>query len=56
MLLPVGEHDTVFKFEPQSYRKGETISLISSILLILFVGGALFLSWRKSQKEEEEQA
>lgn len=55
MLIPAGEHEIVFKFEPESYRNGETISLIASILLMLFVGGAFFLNWRSSGNTEEEE-
>ncbi len=34
MVLPAGEHDLVFKFEPKVYFMGEKISLISSLILI----------------------
>lgn len=39
MIVPGGEHTIEFKFEPQVYYTGETISLISSILLLLIVAG-----------------
>ncbi len=39
--LPAGNHELVFKFEPKSYKMGQLIALLSSIiilLLVLFVG------------------
>ena len=40
--LPGGNHKLEFKFEPQSYYIGETISLIASILLILGLAYAIY--------------
>ena len=37
MLIPAGNHDIVFKFEPKMYYTGNKISLISSLILILFL-------------------
>ncbi len=48
MILPAGEHNVEFKFEPKVYRIGEKISLISSILLILIVIGLATVEIRKS--------
>jgi uncharacterized membrane protein YfhO len=41
MVVPEGAHTIEFKFEPQSYYKGRTITLVSSSLLLLLVIGAL---------------
>lgn len=41
LLVPAGKHKIDFKFEPIVYQVGEKVSLASSILLILFVLGAL---------------
>lgn len=38
MIIPPGTGEVVFKFEPASYRIGELISLISSILLLIIIG------------------
>lgn len=39
MLVPAGNHEIEFRFEPQSYYTGEKIALVGSILLILsFLG------------------
>ena len=39
--VPVGEHDLVMRFDPPSYRIGETVSRATSILLILATLGAI---------------
>jgi hypothetical protein len=50
MILPAGQHEVVFKFEPESYYKGEKIAMAGSILLFLFVIGGV---WMQSRKVEE---
>ena len=51
VILPEGEGTLIMRFEPESYRIGENISRISSILLILLLlgaaGGIAFLTNRK---------
>jgi hypothetical protein len=47
MALPSGRHTVEFKFEPESYSKGEQISLAGSILLLLLVGSAGVVEWKK---------
>ncbi len=39
MVLPKGNYDIVFKFEPTSFFKGHLISVWSSLLLLLFIAG-----------------
>ena len=50
MVIPSGNHQIEFKFEPGSYLIGNKVSLASSILLLLAVGGYLFYSF-KSKKQ-----
>ena len=51
MRLKAGTYDIEFMFEPKSYSIGNTIALISSILLILSILGFVF--WQlKSQKKK----
>jgi hypothetical protein len=51
--VPPGEHEIVFKFEPEVDKTGAKISLASSILLmILLLGGGIFSFWRARSKEE----
>ena len=52
MVLPAGKHQLEFRFEPAVYYAGETISMISSLVLIvlIFVGAVLeYLRFRKKQ-------
>ena len=41
MLLPKGNYDIVFKFEPASFLIGQKISFWSSLILLLLIGGLL---------------
>ena len=49
MKIPAGAHEVAFIFESSVYKRGESISLIASILLGLFVLGALFLEFKKQR-------
>ena len=53
MVLPAGDHEVVFRFEPESYRMGNNISLVGSVLLILLTAGA-FISLSVGRKKSEE--
>jgi uncharacterized membrane protein YfhO len=39
MVVPAGDHEIKFVFEPSSYITGNKVSLASSVLLILILGG-----------------
>lgn len=49
MVIPSGKHEIEFKFEPASYYLGNKVSLASSILLLLAIGGYIYFSF-KSKK------
>jgi uncharacterized membrane protein YfhO len=42
MQIPKGNHSIEFKFEPSTYKTGETISLASSIILLLLLAFVSF--------------
>jgi len=42
MVVPAGKHTLTFKFEPQSYKTGNRVSLASSLILILVLAWAGF--------------
>ncbi|EAQ42050.1 YfhO family protein [Polaribacter sp. MED152] len=50
MIIPAGEHQIVFKFEPKVIQKGSLVSLISYGLLIAITIGWLFYDDRKKKK------
>ncbi|MEH6680052.1 MAG: YfhO family protein [Sediminicola sp.] len=52
LQLPQGKHTITFKFEPKVVERGGAISLASSILLGLFIIGALGMSIRNSIKKK----
>jgi len=49
MVIPAGNHEIIFRFEPQSYKTGNTISLAGSILLILMIAGTVYYVIRKQK-------
>ena len=52
MVIPQGEHQIEFKFEPRSYYLGNKVSLISSLILLLlvaFIFGKEIYLWYKKQ-------
>ncbi|MFH2094975.1 MAG: YfhO family protein [Bacteroidota bacterium] len=56
MKVPAGKHSIEFKFEPKMYYTGNTISLISSVLLILFIIGVIVYELKAAGKKQEETA
>ncbi|MFB9842170.1 YfhO family protein [Mucilaginibacter ginsenosidivorans] len=55
-VIPVGNHKVEFIFHPASYYTGEKISLAGSILLVLALGGVVFMSVRKKPGTEVKEA
>lgn len=47
LLLPAGEHTIEFVFKPEVIKKGSSVSLISSILLLLALLGGIYSCFRK---------
>ena len=47
MIVPQGEHTIEFKFHPKTYFTGQKISLASSIILLLILGGLSFVEVKK---------
>jgi len=44
--IPTGKHKIEFKFEPETYKTGNTIAMIGSILLLIIVGAGIYLHRR----------
>jgi hypothetical protein len=55
-VIPVGNHKIEFKFHPASYYTGEKISLAGSILLVLALGGVVFMEIKKKPETEKKAA
>jgi uncharacterized membrane protein YfhO len=52
MIIPAGNHEIKFRFDPSSYKIGNSVSLISSILFILLAAGYIFMQIRTKIKAE----
>ena len=46
LKVPAGKHTITFRFEPVSVAAGSKIDLVSSVLLILLLAGAVFAGYR----------
>ncbi len=55
MMVPAGNHTIEFKFEPKVVQTGSKISLASSAFLLLVLLGSLYLQFRKSAAEKQEE-
>ncbi|RYD83466.1 MAG: hypothetical protein EOP53_00775 [Sphingobacteriales bacterium] len=55
LRVPSGNHTVEFKFAPKSFAKGETISLICSLLLLAFVIGAIVYEYLQNRKKHTPQ-
>lgn len=51
-LIPGGEHDIVMEYTPKAYKVGNTVSFVSSLIMILGLIGALIYTF-KPKKEEK---
>lgn len=54
LVIPQGEHEVEFRFEPQSYYLGNKVSLASSLVLMLAVAGIGFVEFKKRKNRVKE--
>ena len=47
MKIPAGEHEIVFEFKPQTFADGEKVSLASSLIILLLIGGWIVTEIKK---------
>ena len=53
MALPAGQHEVKFVFEPEAYEKGNTYSLIGSILVLLLTLGGFGMAWWQRRNQAD---
>lgn len=51
LKVPAGEHEIKFVFHPKSYYMGGTIDLTFSIILLLVLGGSIFMYLKKKDEK-----
>jgi len=56
MELPSGDHEIIFKFDPDSYKIGNRVSLVSSVILLLIILGCVTFELRKTLIAKKENA
>lgn len=49
LSIPAGQHTIKFVFEPETYKKGVTLSLIGSIAVLVLILLGFFMSWKNSR-------
>lgn len=54
-IIPAGNHKVEFVFHPASYYTGEKISMAGSVLLVLALGGAVYLERKRKKTEGGEK-
>ena len=52
MIIPAGEHEIKFRFEPSSYIIGNRISMMSSLLFILMIAGYIVVQIKTKSKAD----
>ena len=52
LKLPAGDHKIEFRFRPETYYSTNNYAMISSILLYLLFGAALFMAFRKKGNDD----
>ena len=50
-MIPAGEHEIVMEYAPKAYKMGNTVSFVSSLIMVLGLIGALVYTF-KPKKEE----
>jgi hypothetical protein len=54
-IIPGGSHVIEWKFEPETFRKSNSIALIGSILLYLLFFGSIGWSLKTARNEKSEE-
>ncbi|MDA3835720.1 MAG: hypothetical protein PF495_20300, partial [Spirochaetales bacterium] len=49
MVIPEGDHEIIFRFEPESYKTGNSVSLAGSVLMILMIAASVYYFIRRKR-------
>lgn len=49
MEIPAGKHKVEFKFEPNTYKTGNSVAMIGSIILLICVGAGFYFANKKKE-------
>ncbi|NTS42205.1 YfhO family protein [Flavisolibacter sp. BT320] len=52
LQIPAGTHQISFRFEPQGYYTGRTLTAVFQYLLLAIIAFAIFMEWRTSRKPQ----
>lgn len=55
MRVPAGNHEIVFKMEPQSYKTGESLALVFSLLLLAISAAAIFYDLKAGSQDGDPE-
>lgn len=50
LKVPAGQHEIVFQFEPSTYYRSETMSLIASLLGLILLIATIFFWWKNKEE------
>ena len=50
-VIPAGNHEIMMRYEPEIWKVGSTIQFVSSLILILGLFAAIFVTYRKSTEQ-----
>ncbi len=53
-MVPAGKHEIVMRYEPRIWKVGGVVSLVSSVVILLALLGAIVLSFRKEKTPVKE--
>lgn len=56
LKIPAGQHEITFKFQPESFATGNTISLITSLLVFALLIGAGVYAWRRKNNQPDGES
>lgn len=49
VALPAGQHTIEFRFDPNGFNTGKSITTIASIALLLLLAGGIFMQWKSNK-------